>query len=191
MTYSVQALFDPSEMDMTQDLQVRTRAAKIRLVIFDVDGVLTDGKLFFDEQGREYKSFHSRDGLGINLLRKTGVEVAVISGRESRSVAQRMKNLGIERVFQGQQNKLAAFESLCRELNLSPEEIAHVGDDLLDLPIMSRVGLSIAVADAHSSILRYAHWRTLNPGGAGAAREVCDLIMEAQGNLGRAIESHL
>jgi 3-deoxy-D-manno-octulosonate 8-phosphate phosphatase (KDO 8-P phosphatase) len=170
---------------------IREKAARIRLVIFDVDGVLTDGKLFFDEQGREYKSFHSRDGLGINLLRQTGVEVAVISGRESPSVAQRMKNLGIVRVFQGQQNKLAAFETLCRDLNLTPDQVAHVGDDLLDLPIMSRAGLSIAVADAHFAILPYAHWRTSNPGGAGAAREVCDLIMEAQGSLKRVIESHL
>lgn len=174
---------------MTQD--VRVRAAKIRLVIFDVDGVLTDGKLFFDEQGREYKSFHSRDGLGINLLRRMGVEVAVISGRESRSVSQRMKNLGIERVFQGQQDKLTAFEKLCRDLNLTPEQVAHVGDDLLDLPIMARAGLSVAVADAHPAILPYAHWRTANPGGNGAAREVCDLIMEAQGTLERVIESHL
>jgi len=170
---------------------IRAKAKKIRLVIFDVDGVLTDGKLFFDELGREYKSFHSRDGLGINLLRQTGVEVAVISGRQSKSVTQRMKNLGIERVFQGQENKLAAFESLCRELNLKPDQIAHVGDDLLDLPIMGRVGLAVAVADAHFSILRYADWRTSNPGGAGAAREVCDLIMEAQGNLNQVIENHL
>jgi 3-deoxy-D-manno-octulosonate 8-phosphate phosphatase (KDO 8-P phosphatase) len=102
-----------------------------------------------------------------------------------------MKNLGIVRVFQGQQNKLAAFETLCRDLNLTPDQVAHVGDDLLDLPIMSRAGLSIAVADAHFAILPYAHWRTSNPGGAGAAREVCDLIMEAQGSLKRVIESHL
>jgi 3-deoxy-D-manno-octulosonate 8-phosphate phosphatase (KDO 8-P phosphatase) len=168
---------------------IRGKAAKIRLVIFDVDGVLTDGRLFFDEQGCEYKSFHSRDGLGINLLRQTGVEVAVISGRASQSVAQRMKNLGIAHVFQGQQNKLAAFETLCRDLDLTPDQVAHVGDDLLDLPIMSRVGLSIAVADAHHSILPYAHWRTASPGGAGAAREVCDLIMEAQGHLQRIIET--
>lgn len=170
--------------------EIREKAARIRLVIFDVDGVLTDGRLFFDEQGYEYKSFHSRDGLGINLLRQTGVEVAVISGRASQTVAQRMKNLGIVHVFQGQQDKLAAFQALCRDLHLTPEQVAHVGDDLLDLPIMRRVGLSIAVADAHHSILPYAHWRTSNPGGAGAAREVCDLIMEAQGQLHRVIETY-
>ena len=169
---------------------VRTRAAQIKLVIFDVDGVLTDGKLFFDGQGGEYKGFHARDGLGINLLRKTGVEVAVISGRKSPSVALRMASLGIERVFQGQEDKLAAFDSLRRELKLEPVQIAHVGDDLLDLPLLRRAGLAVAVADANPAILPFAHWRTENPGGAGAAREVCDLIMDAQGNLRRVIESY-
>lgn len=166
------------------------KAAKIKLVIFDVDGVLSDGKLYFDEQGREYKNFHARDGLGIKLLRQSGVEIGVISGRESQSVALRMQNLGIERVYQGQQNKLAVFEILCRDLQLQSEQIAHVGDDLPDLCIMRRVGLAIAVADAHPSVLNQAHWHTTNPGGCGAAREVCDLIMQAQGNLERAIESH-
>ena len=169
---------------------VRLKAENIKLVIFDVDGVLTDGKLLFDEHGNEYKRFHSRDGLGITLLRETGVEVAVISGRASKSVAQRMSSLGIERVFQGQRHKLIAYESLRVELNLEPEQIAHVGDDLLDLPLMRRVGLSIAVADAHPSILPFAHWVTGKPGGEGAAREVCDFIMDAQGNLNRMIENH-
>ena len=169
---------------------VRLKAENIKLVIFDVDGVLTDGKLLFDEHGNEYKRFHSRDGLGITLLRETGVEVAVISGRASKSVAQRMASLGIERVFQGQRHKLIAYESLRVELNLEPEQIAHVGDDLLDLPLMRRVGLSIAVADAHPSILPFAHWVTGKPGGEGAAREVCDFIMDAQGNLNRMIENH-
>ena len=169
---------------------VRLKAENIKLVIFDVDGVLTDVKLLFDEHGNEYKRFHSRDGLGITLLRETGVEVAVISGRASKSVAQRMASLGIERVFQGQRHKLIAYESLRVELNLEPEQIAHVGDDLLDLPLMRRVGLSIAVADAHPSILPFAHWVTGKPGGEGAAREVCDFIMDAQGNLNRMIENH-
>ena len=173
---------------MTDD--VREKASKIKLLIFDVDGVLTDGKLLFDEHSNEYKRFHSRDGLGITLLRETGVEVAVISGRASKSVAQRMASLGIERVFQGQRHKLAAYEGLRMDLNLEPGQVAYVGDDLLDLPVMRRVGLSIAVADAHPSILPYAHWVTGKLGGEGAAREVCDLIMDAQGNLKRIIESH-
>ena len=169
---------------------VREKASKIKLAIFDVDGVHTDGKLFFDEQGREYKGFHARDGHGIKLLRSTGVEVAVISGRKSESVTRRMEGLGIERVFQGQENKLEAFERLGHELKLAPEQIAHVGDDLLDLPIMRRAGLAVAVADAHFAILPFADWRTTNPGGAGAVREVCDLIMAAQGTLDRVIERH-
>jgi 3-deoxy-D-manno-octulosonate 8-phosphate phosphatase (KDO 8-P phosphatase) len=171
-------------------VDIRERAAKIKLVIFDVDGVLTDGRLFFDEAGREYKGFHSRDGLGINLLRQTGVEVAVISGRASQSVSQRMAGLGIKHVFQGQKDKLVAFNSLREELGLEPAQIAHVGDDLIDLPLLRRVGLAVAVADAHPAILPFAHWRTDKPGGAGAAREVCDLIMEAQGTLQGIIESH-
>jgi 3-deoxy-D-manno-octulosonate 8-phosphate phosphatase (KDO 8-P phosphatase) len=170
--------------------EVLARAAKIRLVIFDVDGVLTDGRLFFDAGGQEYKSFHVRDGLGLKLLRRTGVETAVISGRASPSVALRMESLGITRVYQGQENKLEAFDELLRDLNLAPDQVAHVGDDLPDLPLMRRAGLAVAVADAHASLRDYAHWITANPGGAGAAREVCDLVMEAQGTLRHAIESH-
>lgn len=170
--------------------EIHEKAALIKLVIFDVDGVLTDGKISFDEHGNEYKSFHSRDGLGIALLREVGIEVAVISGRASKSVALRMASLGIERVFQGQRHKLIAYENLRQELKLEPWQIAHVGDDLLDLPIMRRVGLAVAVADAHEAIVPFSHWRTQYPGGCGAAREVCDLILEAQGKLQSLVENH-
>lgn len=166
------------------------RAKKIRLVIFDVDGVLTDGRLFFDAEGREYKGFHARDGFGLKLLRQSGVETAVISGRSSPAVALRMKSLDIVHVYQGAENKLEVFERLLEELNLVPEQVAHVGDDLLDLPLLRRVGLAVAVADAHFGIRGYAHWITAIPGGMGAAREVCDLVMEAQGTLRNTIESH-
>ncbi len=166
---------------------VLNKAAAIRLVIFDVDGVLTDGRLFFDEEGREYKGFHARDGFGIKALQQAGLTVAVISGRKSKAVELRMKSLGIAHIFQGQEDKLTAFETLCRELGLEDEQIAHVGDDLPDLPLMRRVGLAIAVADAHLSILPHAHWRTSLPGGAGAAREVCDLILQAQGHSDRLL----
>lgn len=171
---------------------LHAKAAAIKLVIFDVDGVLTDGRLFFDEQGREYKSFNARDGLGIVLLQQTGVKAAVISGRKAVSVSVRMQGLGIspELVFQGQDNKLLALESLMTALNLSLPQIAHVGDDLLDLPLLRRVGLAIAVADAHPVILPHTHWQTRNPGGNGAAREVCDLIMDAQGTLSAIINNH-
>jgi 3-deoxy-D-manno-octulosonate 8-phosphate phosphatase (KDO 8-P phosphatase) len=173
--------------------EIYARAAAIKLAIFDVDGVLTDGRLFFDEQGREYKSFHARDGLGINLLQQTGVKVAVISGRKAVSVEKRMQGLGIapELIFQGQQNKLEALESLMSALHLSLAQIAHTGDDLVDLPLLRRVGLAIAVADAHSSITPHVHWQTRNHGGCGAAREVCDLIMDAQNNLTSTVNKYL
>ena len=171
--------------------EVLEKAAKIRLLIFDVDGVLTDGKLFFDEMGREYKAFHSRDGHGIKMLQKTGVDVAVISGRRSKSVAQRMASLGIEHVFQGQEDKCAAFNELCTKLGVTADQVAHVGDDLLDLPLMRRAGLAIAVQDAHFSVRERAHWITANPGGYGAAREVCDLVMQAQNTFDAAINAYL
>lgn len=160
---------------------LHAKAAAIELLIFDVDGVLTDGRLFFDDAGREYKSFHVRDGYGIKALQRAGVAVAVISGRSSRAVELRMQNLGIRHVFLGQEDKLPAFQSLQETLNLRPEQIAHVGDDLPDLPILRRVGLAVAVADAHPSILPHCHWRTSLPGGHGAAREVCDLLLDARG----------
>lgn len=160
------------------------KAQKIRLVCFDVDGVLTDGRLFFDNQGQEGKGFHARDGLGIKLLRQSGVEVAVISGRRSQSVERRMAALDISLVYQGQDDKLIALEQLCQTLNLGHEQIAHVGDDVLDIPIMNRVGLSIAVQDAHELVKQKADWCTSLPGGFGAAREVCDLVMKSQGTLG-------
>ncbi len=171
--------------------KIHQKAKKVRLVIFDVDGVLTDGKLLFDLQGREYKTFHARDGHGIKLLRKSGVEVAIISGRRSEAVEMRMKSLGIEHIYQGYEDKSLVFDELCGKLGVTPEQVSHVGDDLLDLPIMRKVGLAVAVQDAHFSILEYAHWQTSLPGGCGAAREVCDLIMQAQGTLQPAIDAYL
>lgn len=171
--------------------EILEKAARVRLVIFDIDGVLTDGKLFFDENGREYKAFHSRDGLGIALLKKTGVEVAVISGRYAKSAELRMKNLGIEHVYQGRKDKMAAFEELCTKLSVPAREVAYVGDDLLDLPVMCCVGLAIAVPEAHFAVRQRADWCTACSGGAGAAREVCDLIMQAQQTLDAIIRSFL
>lgn len=179
----------PATTEVTPELLAK--AERIRLVIFDVDGVLTDGKLYFDEAGREYKCFHARDGHGIKMLRTTGVETAVISGRQAASVSRRMENLGVDLVFQGVEDKLEILRSLCLRMQLSPEQIAHVGDDLIDLPVMRQVGLSVAVADANDAVLPYAHWKTHTPGGSGAAREVCDLIMKAQGTLAGVIARYL
>nr|WP_027160150.1 3-deoxy-manno-octulosonate-8-phosphatase KdsC [Methylobacter luteus] len=170
---------------------VLEKAKKLKLLILDVDGVLTDGKLFFDNDGNEYKAFHSRDGHGIKLLRQTGVEVAVISGRKSSSVALRMKNLGIEYVYQGHENKIAAFNEIIGKLRITPDQAAHVGDDLLDLPIMTRVGLAIAVDDANFAVKQRADWCTTLPGGHGAVREVCDLIMQAQGHFDDVVNAYL
>jgi len=167
------------------------KARSVKLLILDVDGVLTDGRLFFDDQGVEYKCFHARDGHGIKLLRQTGVDVAVISGRKSNSVALRMKNLGIDLVYQGHEDKIAAFYEILEKLSIEPEQAVHVGDDLLDLPIMKRVGLSVTVQDAHFAVKQYADWCTETPGGLGAVREVCDMIMQAQGRFDQVLKSFL
>jgi 3-deoxy-D-manno-octulosonate 8-phosphate phosphatase (KDO 8-P phosphatase) len=170
--------------------EIIEKAKKLKLLILDVDGVLTDGKLFFDEQGREYKSFHARDGHGIKLLQQTGVTVAVISGRNSPTVALRMKSLGIKHVYQGHEDKIAAFEEVIQKVGCQTEQAAHVGDDLLDLPIMVRVGLAIAVNDAAKEVKEFADWNTTLAGGQGAVREVCDLIMQAQGTFSDIIENY-
>jgi 3-deoxy-D-manno-octulosonate 8-phosphate phosphatase (KDO 8-P phosphatase) len=167
------------------------KAKKIKLLILDVDGVLTDGKLFFDDNGKEYKSFHARDGHGIKMLQKTGVEVAVISGRKSLSVALRMKSLGINHVYQGHENKRAAFAEILQSVGVTAEQVAHVGDDVLDLPIMVQVGLAIAVQDANFAVKNHAHWCTQTCGGQGAVREVCDFIMQAQGNFDSILNAYL
>jgi 3-deoxy-D-manno-octulosonate 8-phosphate phosphatase (KDO 8-P phosphatase) len=180
-----------TEKSQTLSIEVMEKAKKLKLLILDVDGVLTDGKLFFDNEGNEYKAFHARDGHGIKLLRQTGVEVAVISGRKSNSVALRMKNLGIEHVYQGHEDKRAAFNEIIEKIGITPEQAAHVGDDLLDLPIMTRVGLAIAVADANFAVKQRADWSTTLPGGHGAVREVCDLIMQAQGHFDDIVNAYL
>jgi 3-deoxy-D-manno-octulosonate 8-phosphate phosphatase (KDO 8-P phosphatase) len=167
------------------------RAKQIRLVIFDVDGVLTDGSLYLGDDGQEYKAFNSRDGHGMKMLQHTGVTLAIITGRTSEVVRIRMQSLGIAHVYQGRHDKVPAYEELRETLTLRDERVAYVGDDVVDLPIMRRVGLSVAVADAHRLVRRYAHWQTQAPGGKGAGREVCELIMEAQGTLGEMMEHYL
>ena len=160
-----------------------SKAARIELVIFDVDGVLTDGRLYLGNDGNEYKAFHIRDGHGIKMLLETGVDVAIISGRHAASVERRMMDLGIRHVALGVQDKLAAFNSLLARLDLTADQVAFVGDDLIDLPVMSRVGLAIAVQDADPFVKQHTHWQTPSPGGRGAAREVCELLLEARGQL--------
>ena len=166
-------------------------AANIKLVVFDVDGVLTDGKLILGENGNEYKSFHVRDGHGIVMLMETGCNVAVITARSSKIVAERMSSLGIKYIYQGEKDKGKAIKNLFDQSGLMPSEIAYVGDDIIDLPAMDKVALPIAVADAHPEVRKIAKFITKNNGGQGAAREVCELIMIAQDNFKKIIESYL
>ncbi len=170
---------------------VLLQARKIKLVIFDVDGVLTDGSLFFGDDGQEYKAFYARDGLGIKLLQRSGVEVGVITARNSKLVTHRMENLGIKHLYQGRLDKIAAFDDLITKLEIRPEETAYAGDDVVDLPVMKKVGLAIAVQDAHPIVKKHAHWITEHSGGHGAARDICELIMEAQGTLEEQLNTFL
>lgn len=163
--------------------RVITRAAKVRLAAFDIDGVFTDGRLWFTDDAREFKAFHVHDGLGVKLLTEAGVRVAVISSRFSPMVARRSNELGIELCYQDQDDKLACFQRLLAALKLTPEQTCYTGDDLPDLPVLKRAGLAIAVANAHPLLLPHCHYTTLAQGGAGAVREVADVILSAQGRL--------
>ena len=172
-----------------QDVVERARA--IRLVIFDVDGVLTDGSLFLGDDGQQYKAFNSKDGHGMRMLIQSGVEIAILTGRLSKVVEHRMRDLGIDLVFQGHREKLPIFERLLEERGLEAAQVAYAGDDLVDLPVMRRVGLAVGVQDAHPTVKQHAHWLTTSAGGRGAARELCEFIMEAQGTLAAAVERYL
>ncbi|MBD8879005.1 HAD hydrolase family protein [Rhodanobacter sp. 7MK24] len=165
--------------DLPADLLAR--AAKIRVAAFDVDGTLTDGRLWYSEDGRETKVFHVHDGLGLKRLQANGVQVAIVTARISHPVALRAEELGIAHVYQGQADKHACFTALLEALGLAPEQAAFVGDDLPDLPPMRIAGLAVAVANAHPWVAEAAHWQTRLPGGMGAVREACDLILHAQG----------
>jgi 3-deoxy-D-manno-octulosonate 8-phosphate phosphatase (KDO 8-P phosphatase) len=167
------------------------RAKAIELVVFDVDGVLTDGSLYLGDDGQEYKAFNSRDGHGMTMLRQSGVAMAVITGRQSEVVRIRMESLGVEHVYQGQRDKRPAYAALRDACGLSDRQIAFVGDDVVDLPVMRQVGLAIAVADAHPMVIAHSHWQTLAPGGRGAAREVCEALLDAQGKLDGMLGSYL
>lgn len=158
-----------------------TKASAIKLVIFDVDGVLTDGTLYYTDSGADFKAFHAHDGVGIKMLQQSNVTVGIITGHHSPMITRRMEALGITHVFQGQAQKLPAYQQLIETLGLTDHEVCYVGDDLPDVPLIRRVGLGIAVANAAPFVAQHAVWQTTKSGGQGAVREVCELIMQAQG----------
>jgi 3-deoxy-D-manno-octulosonate 8-phosphate phosphatase (KDO 8-P phosphatase) len=163
------------------DAALKQRASKIRMLVLDVDGVLTDGKLYFDHAGNEMKAFNTRDGLGMKALQRVGIEVAVITGRKSEAVSYRMNQLGIAHVYQGREDKLDAFLDLLKTTRLDAQQVCFAGDDWIDLPVLMRVGLAVSVADAEDHVKQQAHWITQRNGGHGAVREICNLILKAQG----------
>ena len=172
---------DPSRQGaQTVDGALLERARRVRLLVLDVDGVMTDGRLHITAHGEETKVFHVRDGSGIVAVQRAGIAVAIISGRDSAAVTHRARELGIRHVQQGVTDKRAALDSLLRELQLSEEALACVGDDTPDVPMLERATLAVAVADAHPTARTVAHWVTAAKGGRGAVREVCDLLLTAR-----------
>jgi 3-deoxy-D-manno-octulosonate 8-phosphate phosphatase (KDO 8-P phosphatase) len=171
--------------------QLYDRARRIRLVMFDVDGVLTDGSLFITDTGEEFKAFHSQDGHGMKMLKATGIQLAIVTGRTSRSVELRAQNLGVGILYQGVEDKLAVFEDVIASFGFDREACAFMGDDVVDLPVMSRCGLAVAVPDAPPLVKSRAHYVTRQPGGRGAVREVCEIIMHAQGTFDAQMEKYL
>jgi 3-deoxy-D-manno-octulosonate 8-phosphate phosphatase (KDO 8-P phosphatase) len=161
--------------------EVWERAKNIRLLLLDVDGVLTEGQLFFDAKGEALKVFHVRDGHGLKMAMRAGLEVALLSGRRSDAAFHRARELGISRFYEGLRDKVAVLEELLATLGLTPREVAMVADDLVDLPVLNRVGLAVAVADAVPEVKAAAHWVTSLPGGRGAVRQVTDLLLKARG----------
>ena len=176
-------------MQTTDELQ--QLASRIRLAVFDVDGVLTDGSLYLGENGNEYKAFNVKDGHGMVMLRESGCYLAVITSRSSTIVAERMRSLGIEHVYQGQNDKRVALLDLSNKLEIEPGDILYVGDDVIDLPAMRRVGFPVAVADAHPLVKENALAVTEAIGGRGAVREVCEFILAAQGELQAKLDQYL
>ena len=176
---------------MSDQLTAEQRAREIKLVIFDIDGVFTDGGLYRSDDGQEIKRFHATDGLGMRMLADAGVEIAIITGRTSEVVTHRCKELRIKHVYQGQKDKLDAFEDLCQKLELPAVEFAYMGDDIIDLPVMKRVGLALTVPDACDEISAIAHWTSARHGGHGAAREACELLLKAKGLYGQAVSRYM
>ena len=179
----------PIPSDYSSDLLARAKQTK--LLMMDVDGVMTDGGLIQGDDGLEYKRFHARDGLGLKMLKSTGVQLAMVTGRTSVVVENRAEELGVVALEQGCHTKAVALQRICTSVGVSPAECIFMGDDIIDLPAFALSGLSIAVADAHPLVLANANWVTQKAGGCGAVREVCELIMHAQETLQAAMEPYM
>lgn len=171
--------------------QLYDKAKAVKCLICDIDGVLSDGKLYQSNDGNEMKAFHVQDGMGLKLLMHCGIDVAIITTSTAHIIENRMKQLGIKHYYTGQINKQAAFDTLQSTLELPPEAFAYIGDDLPDLPIIKQVGMGVAVANAVSLVREYACWTTQKSGGNGAVRELCDLLMNAQDKMSLALEAYL
>jgi len=161
--------------------ELKQRMQPLRLMIFDVDGVLTDGRVIYHDDGSEIKAFDVQDGHGIKLLQRAGFEVALITGRHCAAVDHRARGLGIRRVFQGVHVKMEAYEKILMETGLAHEQVGYMGDDLIDIPVMRKVGFSVAVPNSSPHVLPHAHYVTRKTGGWGACREVCEMLLMAQG----------
>ena len=176
-------IFQANENDLTRLLQ------PVRLLLLDVDGILTDGKLFFTSSGEEMKAFSTLDGHGIKMLRSTGVDVGIITGRTSKILERRASDLGISILYQGREDKLNALEEICSEREITPAQIAYAGDDLPDLPVLLTVAAAFSVPGAHEDIKQRVMAITTSQAGAGAVREICDFIMRSQGNYDQFLEA--
>jgi len=160
---------------------IKEKLKKIKLLILDVDGVMTDGRIIMDDEGREIKNFHVRDGHGIKVLQRYGIKVALLTGRKSKVVEYRARDLDIKDVYQKVYNKKEVFEKILKKYKLSAEEAAFIGDDIIDVPVLKSVGFSVAVADAIDVVKKSVHYVTENQGGNGAVREICEMILKAHG----------
>lgn len=177
MTQTVSTLYGSVDVDVFQI------AKEIKLLICDVDGVFSDGLVYMGNQGEELKTFHTRDGYGVKSLMNAGIEIAIITGRQSQIVENRMTALGIKLIYQGQDDKVKAYQDICDKLNIAPENTGYIGDDLIDWPVMEKVALKVCVADGHPLLVQRANYVTNIKGGHGAVREVCDLILQARDEL--------
>lgn len=164
-----------------KDKALMEKLKRIQLLLLDVDGVLTDGSIFYKDDGREIKVFNARDGFGIKLVIQAGITVGIVTGRSSAALRHRCENLGIQYLYDGVENKAGMLDKIATQTGIDAEQAAFVGDDLPDLPLMRRTGLSIAVADAHEIVRQKADWTTRAPGGSGAVREVCEALLKAKG----------